>query len=118
MNNLRALLLAGVVVTAFHAVDAAAQPSQDAATSQQQARNSRVLPEAPTLKCPKCQGDMEPGYILDVQGSASNTKDAAEWIQGPPQRSFWTGVVLRGRTRSPIQAYHCKSCGYLELYAK
>jgi hypothetical protein len=65
-------------------------------------------------KCPKCQKPMEPGFVLD-QTYGANIQSA--WVEGEPERSFWTGVKLRGRERIPVSTYRCPRCGYLESYA-
>jgi hypothetical protein len=51
-------------------------------------------------KCPKCNGEMEIGYL----------RDAPYWRKGT---SLWqVGFGTR------VYAYRCKSCGYIELYAE
>lgn len=67
------------------------------------------------LICPKCQGALEEGFTLD---HSSGESLAAEWVEGPPERSFWTGVKTRGKDRLPIQTFRCERCGYLESYAR
>ena len=58
---------------------------------------------------------METGVLLDKgHGDALNT---AEWLEGEPERSFWTGVKTKGRERLPVRTYRCVKCGYLESYA-
>jgi hypothetical protein len=65
--------------------------------------------------CPKCRAEMEPGFVVDhTYGEAA----ATEWVEGPVEASFWTGVRLRGRERRRIDTYRCVRCGYLELYAR
>ena len=64
--------------------------------------------------CPKCRAAMEPGFVLD-QTYGANTQ--ASWIEGAPERSFWTGVRLKDRQRMPVTTYRCPGCGYLESYA-
>jgi hypothetical protein len=57
---------------------------------------------------------MEQGYLLDHTYGA---QVAGEWVEGPPQASFWTGLSLRGREHIPITTWRCPTCGYLESYA-
>lgn len=57
---------------------------------------------------------MEPGYVVD-EGYGSRT--VAKWVAGEPERSFWTGLKLRGKARLDIVTYRCGRCGYLESYA-
>src|SRR5438067_10706606 len=44
------------------------------------------------LQCPKCGKRMEPGYVLDVTHGAMTQ---SSWIEGAPERSFWTGLKLK-----------------------
>ena len=62
--------------------------------------------------CRKCGSPMTTGFLLD-QGSAPA---ATEWIEGPPDKSFW-GLKLKNRRRFPVVADRCERCGFLELYA-
>ncbi|HEU0133352.1 MAG TPA: PF20097 family protein [Allosphingosinicella sp.] len=64
--------------------------------------------------CPKCAGAMEPGFTLD-QGHGSYA--VAEWVEGEPERSIWTGIKLGKKTRFKVQTWRCRRCGYLESYA-
>ena len=66
-------------------------------------------------QCPKCQTSMESGFVLD-QTYGANLQSA--WIEGEAERSFWTGVKLKGRDRIPVSTYRCPRCGYLESYAR
>ena len=67
-------------------------------------------------RCPKCEGAMELGFILD---SNQGGQVVSRWAAGTPQKSFWTGTK-RGPDESiiPIGAFRCASCGYLESYAR
>lgn len=65
--------------------------------------------------CPKCSKTMEEGFIVD-HGHGTNTQ--AVWVEGPPQRSFWTGLKLRGKELRPVLTFCCPGCGYLESYAQ
>lgn len=64
--------------------------------------------------CPKCQGRFDEGFLLDRRdhGNAELT-----WIEGRPERSFWSGLKLRGRGRHAVVTHRCERCGFLELYA-
>jgi hypothetical protein len=68
-----------------------------------------------TPTCPKCSKKMEEGFIVD-HSHAINMQ--AEWIEGAPQRAFWTGLKLRGKVRRPVATFCCPSCGYLESFAQ
>jgi predicted nucleic-acid-binding Zn-ribbon protein len=68
----------------------------------------------PDPTCPKCRGEMEDGFLVDhTYGTAA----ASEWVEGPVEASFWTGVKLRGRERRRVNTWRCLRCGYLESYA-
>lgn len=66
--------------------------------------------------CPKCTTAMESGFIID-KGIPTGSVSAPEWADGAPERSFWTGLKLRGRERHPVTTFRCPTCGYLESYA-
>ena len=59
---------------------------------------------------------MEVGVLLD-KGHGDNL-NAAEWLEGEPERSFWTGLKTKGKERFPVRTYRCTQCGYLESYAR
>jgi len=56
---------------------------------------------------------MTTGFLLDSAQSPKPT----EWVEGPPEKTFWTGLKLKGRRRFPVVADRCERCGFLELYA-
>src|SRR5208283_4450370 len=73
--------------------------------------------EPRVLKCPKCQGDMEQGFVLDVRplntpGGGSDP-EPADFVLGVVKGGFFPG--LKAKSHRPIDAYHCTSCGYIEL---
>jgi hypothetical protein len=57
---------------------------------------------------------MEEGFIL---GRNQGGGAAGKWVSGAPQKSFWTGVQLKGRAQYDIAAWRCRRCGFLEAYA-
>lgn len=65
--------------------------------------------------CPKCQGAMTEGFVLDNGPSSCS---ASSWVEGVPRKSFWNGVKLSGRAQYQIQTWRCGRCGFLESYAK
>ena len=65
-------------------------------------------------RCPKCSGQMEEGFVLDRTHGANLQ---ALWIEGPPDRSFWTGLKMKGREQIPVTTFRCGKCGYLESFA-
>ena len=65
--------------------------------------------------CPKCRAPMERGFLVDhTHGGVA----PSEWADGLAERSFWTGVKMRGRERRRVETFRCESCGYLESYAR
>jgi predicted nucleic-acid-binding Zn-ribbon protein len=71
--------------------------------------------ETQALKCPKCQGDLEQGFILDIQNSSGSIRAPADWVMATIKGGFLPG--LKVKTRRKMVAYRCTSCGYVELYA-
>ncbi len=66
-----------------------------------------------TPVCPKCEGEMQRGFIPDY---AYLHLRPSGWVGGSPRRSFWYGIkVPRGAI--PIVTFRCMRCGYLESYA-
>jgi hypothetical protein len=70
----------------------------------------------PTPKCPKCSQPMDEGFIVDHSQGANFQ---AEWVEGPPQTSFWTGLKIGNASdRRKIATFCCPRCGFLESYAE
>lgn len=65
-------------------------------------------------RCPKCANRMEEGFLLDVSHTAYLQ---SHWVSGKPEKSFWTGLKVKGKGRRAITNYRCVRCGYLEAYA-
>jgi predicted nucleic-acid-binding Zn-ribbon protein len=68
-----------------------------------------------TRHCPKCQSEMEQGFLFQP-GDSNLSSVPIYWVQGPPKKGFW-GTKLGGRKKQNIAAFKCTSCGYFELYA-
>ena len=66
------------------------------------------------VKCPKCDGSMVGGTLLDQSDGRSFQ---SEWIEGSLELNFFGFVKKRGRQILPVQSFRCEKCGYLELYA-
>lgn len=65
--------------------------------------------------CPTCGVALTEGFVLDqVHGI---TKDAAVWVEGKPELSFFGNVKLGGHLKFTIQAFRCSECGLVHLYA-
>jgi hypothetical protein len=58
---------------------------------------------------------MEEGFLLD---HTHGGQVAANWVSGPPEKSFWTGVKTRGKEKLAVSVFRCERCGYLESYAR
>ena len=65
--------------------------------------------------CPKCQGEMEQGFVLD---HTHKGRIVSHWSAGLPKKSFWHGTELPEDKQIPIGTFRCKSCGYLEFFAR
>jgi len=65
--------------------------------------------------CPKCDGQMEEGWILDL--ADNSCRRTSSWVKGPPAEGLLFGPVIRGKERRSVTAYRCAACGFLELYA-
>ena len=68
-----------------------------------------------SIVCPKCEGSMEAGFILDVW-DVSLAK-VSEWVKGEPQHGFFGHVKPRAGEKYKVTAYRCADCGYIESYA-
>ena len=66
-------------------------------------------------RCPKCDGQMEQGFVLD---NTYGGRLVSQWAPGAPSRSFWTGTKLPEEGLIPIGVYRCQACGFLESYAR
>jgi hypothetical protein len=67
------------------------------------------------LRCPKCHGAMEEGFVADqTYGGVRVSK----WVEGAPKKSFWSGTKTQGKEQVQIRTYRCTGCGYLESYAR
>jgi hypothetical protein len=67
------------------------------------------------MSCAKCRGRMEEGVIPDF---GHGQVYIGSWQEGAAERNWLGSLKVRHKTRHPITAYRCTSCGYLECYAK
>jgi hypothetical protein len=66
--------------------------------------------------CTQCgQELLDEGFVEDM-GQAS--QGYARWVAGPLERGLFGGAKLMGRSRYAIEAFRCRSCGHLELFAR
>ena len=74
-----------------------------------------------TKNCPKCSGEMKPGFLVDLinKNPVMEIAEQMEWIEGDAsQRSGLTGGIrLAGKNRRKVSTLCCSSCGFLESYA-
>lgn len=67
-----------------------------------------------TLRCTQCgEEGLEPGFIMD-QG---DSQGFARWVEGALERGPFGGARLMGRPKWQIDAYRCRTCNHLELFA-
>ena len=64
--------------------------------------------------CTDCQRAMEGGFVLDTTHGG---QEAGKWIEGPPQKSFWGGMKIKGRRKLTMYAWRCPGCSVVRLYA-
>ena len=69
----------------------------------------------PVINCPKCQGLMEEGFILD-RGDY-DIKRVNTWVEGEPVKSFWSGIKVKDKQQYQLKTFRCANCDYLESYA-
>lgn len=62
-----------------------------------------------TIVCPKCNGTMEEGELVDNSYAVSGPQDWAETA------GSLLGLGITGKVR--IRSFRCIECGYLENYA-
>ena len=67
------------------------------------------------LKCPKCHGAMEQGFIMDFSYGVGLV---SQWAAGAPRKSFWVGTKLPEEKLIPVGVFRCVGCGFLESYAR
>lgn len=65
--------------------------------------------------CPKCRGEMVEGFIPDFLDH--NNSSLTIWIEGKPEKSFWTGTKIKDKKQFIIKTFRCVNCGFLEQYA-
>jgi len=58
---------------------------------------------------------MDAGFGIDKDTSGVQ---AARWIKGVPESSWWQGTELKDRDCRAIIMWRCTECGFLECYAQ
>ncbi len=97
-------------------VEALRQKLQASLSSRPSPEPERIIELPTSPQCPKCHSTMETGWLTDRLSELRTERE--EWVEGPPERSFWWGKVTDGKRRYPITSFRCPSCGYLESYAR
>jgi hypothetical protein len=69
-----------------------------------------------TTKCPKCQGHMEEGYLMD-QGD--NAPGQSHWRtkESAPRKVLGFITLQQAKTMLAVTTFRCEKCGFLESYA-
>ncbi len=67
-----------------------------------------------SLKCAKCSGEMEIGFVAAPRASDYTMP---VWISGTIERSFLGVLRTKGRKQLWVDVLRCTACGYLESYA-
>ena len=65
--------------------------------------------------CPECRGKMEVGFVPEY---TRNRVMRSYWIEGELERSFWTGLHLKGKDIRAVQTWRCTGCGLLRSFAE
>ncbi len=73
---------------------------------------------AEPLRCPKCDGPMVQGFIVDHH--AGGKRLVSTWVEGAPEKSrWWSGAAKVPADKClPVGAFRCSVCGFLESYAR
>lgn len=72
--------------------------------------------EGNQIFCPKCNIQMQQGYILDsMYGNLVTT--TSKWSQGRPKKILSFALPSSDKKSTEITTYRCPGCGYLESYA-
>jgi Zn ribbon nucleic-acid-binding protein len=69
------------------------------------------------VKCLRCGGAMEEGFIPD-RGHYGIETAPTTWVEGEPETSFWSGLNTDDRRRYIVIINRCVQCGWLEQYAR
>ena len=65
-------------------------------------------------ECLRCGGSMDVGLVID-QGSY-NWPNVPVWLEGTPEKDFWTGLNMDGKRMYKVVTYRCVKCGRLESF--
>ncbi|WP_294338374.1 PF20097 family protein [uncultured Sphingomonas sp.] len=65
-------------------------------------------------ECLACRTPMQRGFVVD---EGYGTRKVAQWIEGEPETSLWSGVKTTGRMQIEIESWRCPACGFVANYA-
>jgi len=68
-----------------------------------------------SYQCSKCNAGMEEGFLLEK--GDGGILSSGTWVAGKPDKSFFSGVRLKGKVVYDIKTFRCIACGYLDSYA-
>ena len=70
------------------------------------------------IRCPKCNGEMVQGFIIDFKGSEFSI--VSNWVEGAPGKAKFFGTIVPApaEKRIPVGTFRCSVCGFLESYAQ
>ena len=70
-----------------------------------------------TPNCPKCQGSMEEGYLMD-QGD--NAPGQSHWRtrESAPRQLLGFITIQQAKNMLAVTTFRCVKCGFLESYAQ
>jgi hypothetical protein len=71
---------------------------------------------AAKTQCPKCNCEMVQGFIVDFRGGPDRL--VSTWVEGPPEKAFWTKTNAPTDKCIPVGTFRCSGCGLLESYAQ
>lgn len=40
-----------------------------------------------------------------------------QWVEGQPEKSFWTGLKTKGKELKEVRTWRCPRCGLLQSFA-
>lgn len=66
-------------------------------------------------QCSKCGADMEEGFLLEKGDGGLLSSES--WVEGNPEKSWLSGLSLKGKKIYDVKTLRCSACGYLESYA-
>ena len=104
------IIVFGLILVCFVAFNSQA----DRQRFSQEARLMDAIAQAHAgLRCPKCNGTMERGFIID---HTDGLTQISAWISGAPEVSQFG--ELKQDNGDLIVTFRCTKCGYVESYTK